>query len=393
LKTLHLYLTRQVLATLGMTVFVFTLVLLLGNVIKEIRDLLVNRQATLGLAAHAILLLIPYVLAFSLPIGMLTATLLVFGRFSADQELTAARASGISLVSLTGPVLLTGVAVSGLCAWLNFHLAPSSRVAYKELLAAAVREGRRHPGSFLLNNQYVPFGKYQIFVGHVHGDGTNLDNVIVSEYDPGGALVRWAKSPTGVIIIDNDRKEISLFMPDMTSYERTKDGWTPMVNGNLPLDPVPFPSSDESLRIAISDMTFRQLQAELAKLEHGFESVQPLGSSKADLLAARKQTREAASQTMMPVLVYLNQQVAFSFACFGFTLIGIPLGIRAHRRETSVGVATALVLILVYYAFMVLGQAWASHPERYPCLIIWLPNFIFQAVGVVLLWRINRRIG
>jgi lipopolysaccharide export LptBFGC system permease protein LptF len=182
-------------------------------------------------------------------------------------------------------------------------------------------------------------------------------------------------------------------MPDMTSYERTKDGWTPMVNGNLPLDPVPVPSSDESLRIAISDMTFRQLQAELAKLEHGFESVQPLGSSKADLLAARKQTREAASQTMMPVLVYLNQQVAFSFACFGFTLIGIPLGIRAHRRETSVGVATALVLILVYYAFMVLGQAWASHPERYPCLIIWLPNFIFQAVGVVLLWRINRRIG
>jgi lipopolysaccharide export system permease protein len=393
LKTLHLYLTRQVLATLGMTVFVFTLVLLLGNVIKEIRDLLVNRQATLGLACHAILLLIPYVLAFSLPIGMLTATLLVFGRFSADQELTAARASGISLISLTGPVLLAGVAVSGLCAWLNFNLAPSSRVAYKELLAGAVREGRSHPGSFLLSNQYVPFGKYQIFAGHVHSDGTNLDNVIVSEYDPGGALVRWAKSPRGVIVVDNDRREISLFMPEMTSYERTKDGWTPMVNGNLPLDPVPFPAADEPLRIPISDMTFRQLQAELAKLEHGFESVQPPGSSKEDLLAARKQTREAASETMMPVLVYLNQQVAFSFACFGFTLIGIPLGIRAHRRETSVGVATALVLVLVYYGFMVLGQAWASHPERYPCLIIWLPNFIFQAVGVVLLWRINRRVG
>ena len=81
MKTLYLYLTRQVVLALFMTMGVFLFVMLLGEGMRDVMGLLVSRKVALMDVLKAVGLLIPFLLAYALPMGLLTATLLVFGRF------------------------------------------------------------------------------------------------------------------------------------------------------------------------------------------------------------------------------------------------------------------------------------------------------------------------
>src|ERR1017187_7037682 len=133
LKTLHKYITGQVLAALLLTVAVFAFVVLLLNVLKDVLPLLFGGQVPLWLVAKAIGLLMPFACVYALPMGFITATLLVFGRFSADQELMAMRASGVSLLSLITPVLVLSLGCCGVSAWFNLDLGPRARVEFLNL--------------------------------------------------------------------------------------------------------------------------------------------------------------------------------------------------------------------------------------------------------------------
>lgn len=360
-NTLQRYLLGQVLAAMGMAVLVFVFVLLLGNVLREILGLLVQRQVHPALVLEALGLLLPYVAPFALPMGLLTATLLVFGRFSADQELTAARASGFSLTALAAPILILGLLLSFVAVLFNAEWAPRSRVAYKALLA---RVGLQMAGSLIPEQQYIhDYPGLVLYVGR-NRQG-NLQEVLLWKLDAEGHAEFRLRAESGRLLTEDQGSRLRLELNDVVAARKSSEGWLPAGYARTLIYELTPPGRESPRQPKLSELTWRQLIQE-------------------------KNLRHQQGVDVTPVRVQIHQRMAFGFACFSFCLVGIPLGARLHRRETNLSVGIALVLVAVYFSFLLLANAWDTRPDLHPHLIVWLPNFLFQITGAWLLWRADR---
>ncbi|MCS7091182.1 MAG: LptF/LptG family permease [Verrucomicrobiota bacterium] len=361
MNTLQRHLLGQVVATMLLAVTVFVFVLLLGNAIREVLLLLMQRQVSPGIVLQALGLLLPYVAPFALPMGLLTATLLVFGRFSADQELTAARASGLSLACLVTPVLALSALLSVVAILFNAEWAPRSRVAYKDVL---MRVGLEMAGSLLPEQQYIhDYPGLVLYVGR--SQQSRLEQVIVWKLDGQGRAEYWLRAEQGRVKIESGSGRLQLELEEVVAARRLATGWVPAGYARNLVYELEPPSQQPRRSPKLSEMTWEQLFQQLhQRIQQGIDPT--------------------------PVRVQIHQRAAFGFACFSFCLLGIPLGIRLHRRETNVSVALALVLVAIYFSFLLLAAAWDTRPDRYPQWLVWAPNFLFQGLGAYLLWRCDR---
>jgi lipopolysaccharide export system permease protein len=406
LKTLHKYLTGQVLATLLLTVAVFAFIVLLLNVLKDVLPLLIAGHVSLWLFVKAIGLLLPFACVYALPMGFITAALLVFGRFSADHELTAARAGGVSLLALISPVLLLSLLCCALSAWFNMDIGPRSRVAFLNLkydlignlTGAQIPEGtfiRDFPG-YIFYTEKNHGGEMQNLTIYQLQNETNVTSEIIASH--GRLDLDAAKKQ---VIVDLDDAQMIYFIPSGNLITSVKNYQLPLGVGG---------KNNRVTKPSIGNMTFGQLEQELhdlkqinfsgntnqlvSQLKSLLVVSAPLATNAtpAEVRAFLRQSEKTRAVQIEQVRVAMHFEIAFSFACFAFALVGIPLGIRVHRRETNVGIFIALMLVMVYYAFVMLGQSLSGHPELHPHLILWIPNFLFQGIGAVLLWRANRGI-
>jgi lipopolysaccharide export system permease protein len=373
---------KSVLLTCLGAVGLFAFVLMLGNAIKDLLGYVLAGQLSIPMFARLVLLLVPFVISFALPLGMLTGVLLTLGRLSADSEVTAMRAAGLSLTRIARPVFLLGVvgALTGL--YVNFESMPWARVEYHRQLAAAVRA---NPLSFIVPKTFISqFPGVIIYVGEKRG--AVLRDFWLWKLDKDRQVTQFVRGESGHFDFDEKAGELVLtltrvFVEDRDENAPENFAEVPRVGSSdkygpqrLSLERIFGP--DTGIKTKLPWMTYRQLQEEQIRLDT--QTVPP------------EEAKEHA-RAAMKVRLTVQDKFNTALAVLSFALVGVPLGIRVSRRETSANLGVAVVLALGYYLLTVMVGWLDRHPEYRPDLLLWLPNLIFIGLSIWLFARIDRR--
>ena len=123
MKILRRYVCKELVGPFLLGLGVFTFVMLMQQII-ELTDLVIYKGVSMKIVAQLFLYILPYFLMFTIPMAMLLAALMSFGRLSQDNEITAIQASGTNLWALVWPILVIGLILSIFLAVFNNLISP-----------------------------------------------------------------------------------------------------------------------------------------------------------------------------------------------------------------------------------------------------------------------------
>lgn len=382
MKLLHRHIFANVALTCLAAVGLFAFVLMIGNALKDLLGYVLAGQLDAGTFLRLIGLLVPFVVSYALPMGVLTGVLLVLGRMSSDREITAIRASGVSVAGISAPIFffaLLGVVASLL---VNFQFMPTARLAYQQELADAVRQ---NPLNFIVQKTFIrDFPGIVLYVGEKKGDNT-LKDFWLWEVDPQGRVKRFARADEGRITYNEKDNNLTLTVQRaQVEIRNEKDledfsslaGAPAMERATfyLPLERL---TGSRTVAAKLKWLTFTQLYAEWKRL------------GAPDPSLTREQRAERERQRMKAQIVF-HEKCSTSFSVLSFALLAIPLGIKVSRKETSANLGVAVALAMGYYFATVVFGWFDNKPQFRPDLLMWVPNLAFQTLGVWMFRKVDR---
>src|SRR5215211_3839967 len=216
MKLIDRFVSRELVVNVLFAIAVLSLVLVVGNIFRKLLPLLVNHDVPMEYLITFIAYVLPFSLIFTIPWGLLTAILLVYGRLSADNELIALRANGVSVTRVSVPLAGVAIVCTAICLWLNVQVAPA---AQERLRSTIFNLATRNPMALFGSDQVIDqFPGRRIYVGKK--EGNKLENIIVFETNEEALPMRVTHARTGTLEADLPNQQILMHLYEARYQQR-----------------------------------------------------------------------------------------------------------------------------------------------------------------------------
>jgi LPS export ABC transporter permease LptF/LPS export ABC transporter permease LptG len=399
IRILDRYLVREILPPFLLGLFVLTFTLL-TNLIVKLTEWFINRGVGLGDVTRILLLSLPYLLVLALPMAVLVGILMALGRLSADSELVALRASGVSLYRIALPIFALAVLGYVATSYLYIKVLPETNLRLKQLRFEILK---RQSDIGLKPNVFNTFFDDQvIYIDEIDAHG-EMHGVFLSANDRDDTKVFFANRARR--LVDEDKARVTLLLEDGIWHrsDLTKTG----AYGVAPFDELSLnlelntPAFTGEVEKGNREMTLAELRAAELQLEADIAA----GLGHIELTRADPELSDVVRESRLRqmaghieftrariwrIQVEYHKKFAIPFACIIFAVIGVPLGIRGTRSGRSAGFAISLGLFILYYVLLVGGEGMGNEGKLPAALAVWGANLAFGLVGLLLILTVGR---
>jgi len=361
-KTLFWYVSKELIGPFALGLLIFTFILLMDQILK-LMELIINKGIGLGEVGMLLFYLLPSLLVITIPMSILLAILIALGKLSADLEIIAMKASGISLHQMLPPY-------AGLCfiAFLltyamTLFLSPAGNRAFR---TQVIDMARQHTEASLEEGVFNDaFEGLVIYINEFDRDAKKINGILISDKrDPETPILIVAEDALIVSGLQDNRLVFKLANGSLHRVERGSRAYHYALFATYEMDIRPG-KTDEHYELKHKDLDFGSL-----------------------LTLARD--REQQQKSTRRINAEIQKRLAFPFGCLVFGILAVPLGVTLRRGGRSYGFVLSIVIVFCYYLVLNVGESMAKSGLLPVFVGIWLPNFVLGALGIYLYRQVAR---
>lgn len=421
MKILSRYILKESIGPFLFGFSIITLVLVMDFLV-DIMNLIISRGVKPFLVLELFALNLAWMLALSVPMAVLVAALMVFGRMASDNEITASRSCGVSFMRLMIPMLVASFILTLAMIWFNDRVLPESNHKARMLLTDITR---KKPTWSLEENIFLDhFEGYSIRVRTIARKTSEIEDIIVIQTKNAERIITAKRGkmyfgPDGsTLMLELEEGEIlEVGAENEQAFTRTDFAKQTI---SIPNAASEFQRTTESSRgdreMNVSMMMERNREryekaadylsktdsttwAAVAGLFPGNESIADeipdsrisalnkiLAKSKKIQAKQNFNTNTANNyfREINSMKVEIHKKFSIPTACIAFVLMGAPLGSIARKGGFTAGIAVAIFFFIIYWAFLILGEQLADKGYLPAVWAMWLPNIVVGGSGILL---------